>query len=146
MFGEFAPYDANTYTFISDYLPWASGDGMEHRNSTAVSEPGLTLRTPAGRTQALDTISPPPALTHRRDVRPAVHGVLLMCAEAIVALLRWMPAAALALVACTLVWMIQVIAGFRTPWSSIVVSDGDSGGAVRQLVFASGGLLGTVWL
>ena len=50
---------------------------------------------PAGRT------SPPPALTHRRDVRPAVHGVLLMCAEAIVALLRWMPAAALALVACT---------------------------------------------
>ena len=30
-------YDTGTYTFIADYLPWASGDGMEHRNSTILS-------------------------------------------------------------------------------------------------------------
>ncbi len=37
VFGEFAPYDGGTYTFIADYVPWASGDGMEHRNSTIVT-------------------------------------------------------------------------------------------------------------
>lgn len=37
VFGEFAPYDGGTYTFIADYLPWAYGDGMEHRNSTIVT-------------------------------------------------------------------------------------------------------------
>ena len=34
IFGELAPFDAGTYTFLMDYLPWADGDGMEHRNST----------------------------------------------------------------------------------------------------------------
>jgi predicted metalloprotease with PDZ domain len=34
VFGELAPFDAGTYTFLMDYLPWADGDGMEHRNST----------------------------------------------------------------------------------------------------------------
>ncbi len=40
VFGEPAPYDGGTYTFIADYLPWASGDGMEHRNSTVLSSSG----------------------------------------------------------------------------------------------------------
>lgn len=37
MWGEAARYDHGTYTFIVDALPWASGDGMEHRNSTVIS-------------------------------------------------------------------------------------------------------------
>ena len=37
MWGEPAAYDVGTYTFIIDYLPWASGDGMEHRNSTIIT-------------------------------------------------------------------------------------------------------------
>jgi predicted metalloprotease with PDZ domain len=37
MWGELPRYDVGSYTFIADYLPWASGDGMEHRNSTIVS-------------------------------------------------------------------------------------------------------------
>jgi predicted metalloprotease with PDZ domain len=37
VYGGTAGYDHHTYTFIADYLPWASGDGMEHRNSTIIS-------------------------------------------------------------------------------------------------------------
>jgi predicted metalloprotease with PDZ domain len=37
VFGEYAPYDGNTYTFLADYLPWAHADGMEHRNSTVLT-------------------------------------------------------------------------------------------------------------
>jgi len=37
MWGEPAGYDFGTYTFLADYLPWASGDGMEHRNSTVLT-------------------------------------------------------------------------------------------------------------
>jgi len=37
LFGGSPPFDHGTYTFIADYLPWASGDGMEHRNSTILS-------------------------------------------------------------------------------------------------------------
>jgi predicted metalloprotease with PDZ domain len=37
LFGEPAGYDFGTYTFLADYLPWASGDGMEHRNSTVLT-------------------------------------------------------------------------------------------------------------
>ncbi|BCS31101.1 hypothetical protein TBR22_A03010 [Luteitalea sp. TBR-22] len=40
IFGELAPYDGGTYTFLMDYLPWADGDGMEHRNSTVCSSSG----------------------------------------------------------------------------------------------------------
>ncbi len=32
-------YDFGTYTFIADYMPQISGDGMEHRNSTMISQP-----------------------------------------------------------------------------------------------------------
>lgn len=37
VFGELAPYDYGTYTFLVDYLPWVYGDGMEHRNSTLIT-------------------------------------------------------------------------------------------------------------
>lgn len=48
VFGEPAPYDNGTYTFIADYLPWASGDGMEHRNSTIISSSSSLARNPMG--------------------------------------------------------------------------------------------------
>jgi len=57
VFGEFPKYESGNYTFILDYVQWGDGDGMEHRNSTAVSSPGLSLKTPQGRSQALGTIS-----------------------------------------------------------------------------------------
>jgi len=37
MWGEPAGYDYGTYTFIGDYVPWGTSDGMEHRNSTFLS-------------------------------------------------------------------------------------------------------------
>lgn len=37
VFGEMPRFDYGTYTFIGAYLPWAYGDGMEHRNSTVLS-------------------------------------------------------------------------------------------------------------
>jgi predicted metalloprotease with PDZ domain len=37
VFGAFPKYDTGTYTFLLDYLPYVSGDGMEHRNSTVIS-------------------------------------------------------------------------------------------------------------
>lgn len=57
VFGEFPKYEPGYYTFLLDYVPWGDGDGMEHRNSTMVSTPGLSLRTAQGRSQALSTIS-----------------------------------------------------------------------------------------
>jgi predicted metalloprotease with PDZ domain len=56
IFGEFPQFEGNTYTFISDYLPWASGDGMEHRNSTVLTSPGA-LRSPAQRVGILGTVA-----------------------------------------------------------------------------------------
>jgi len=54
VYGEYAPFDTGTYTFIADYLPWSGGDGMEHRNSTIVTSAG-SIRT--RRDDLLDTIS-----------------------------------------------------------------------------------------
>jgi predicted metalloprotease with PDZ domain len=54
VYGEFAPYDGGTYTFIADYLPWGNGDGMEHRNSTVVTSP-TSIR--GDRVDLLETIS-----------------------------------------------------------------------------------------
>jgi predicted metalloprotease with PDZ domain len=57
VFGEFPKFEPGAYTFLLDYSAWGDGDGMEHRNSTFISEPGLSLRDPNGRRAALDTIS-----------------------------------------------------------------------------------------
>ena len=54
VYGEFAPYDTGTYTFIADYLPWDSGDGMEHRNSTIITS-SSSIR--ANRDGLLSTVS-----------------------------------------------------------------------------------------
>src|SRR5688572_16574449 len=54
VFREYPPFEGNTYTFIADYLPWANGDGMEHRNSTVLTSSN-SIRT--SRLDLLDTIS-----------------------------------------------------------------------------------------
>ena len=41
VYGELPQYETGRYTFIADYLPYVSRDGMEHRNSTI-----LTSRNP----------------------------------------------------------------------------------------------------
>jgi predicted metalloprotease with PDZ domain len=48
MWGELPTYDYGTYTFIADYLPWANGDGMEHRNSTILTSGSSLARNPGG--------------------------------------------------------------------------------------------------
>jgi predicted metalloprotease with PDZ domain len=40
IYGEFPKFEPGHYTFLADYLPWANGDGMEHRNSTVISQRG----------------------------------------------------------------------------------------------------------
>ena len=37
VFGAFPNYDDGVYTFLIDYLPYAYGDGMEHRDSTVIT-------------------------------------------------------------------------------------------------------------
>lgn len=37
VYGELPSYDYGTYTFLACYVPNASGDGMEHRNSTIIT-------------------------------------------------------------------------------------------------------------
>lgn len=39
IFGDVPDFDHGAYTFLADYVPWISGDGMEHRNSTVISTP-----------------------------------------------------------------------------------------------------------
>jgi len=53
VFGEFPAYET-PYTFISDFLPWAHSDGMEHRNSTILTEPAR-LRVPHEQLAVLGT-------------------------------------------------------------------------------------------
>lgn len=57
VFGEFPRFEPGYYTFLLDYVPWTDDDGMEHRNSTSISDPGAQLRDPNGRRAALDTIA-----------------------------------------------------------------------------------------
>ena len=45
VFGGFPDFDAGSYTFLATYLPWASGDGMEHRNSTSLTSSGSLGRS-----------------------------------------------------------------------------------------------------
>jgi predicted metalloprotease with PDZ domain len=40
LFGGYPVFDYGQYTFLSVYLPWVSGDGMEHRNSTVLTNSG----------------------------------------------------------------------------------------------------------
>ncbi|MGC4081098.1 MAG: hypothetical protein QM736_03045 [Vicinamibacterales bacterium] len=47
VYGEYPTYEPGTYTFIADYLPWANGDGMEHRNSTVITS-ASAIRTNRG--------------------------------------------------------------------------------------------------
>lgn len=54
IFGEFPQYETGAYTFLADYLPYASGDAMEHRNSTVMTAPG-TIRS--NRLGLLDTVA-----------------------------------------------------------------------------------------
>src|SRR6185503_1525979 len=54
IFGEFPSYDPGSYTFLADYLPYASGDGMEHRNSTVITSSG-SIR--GSRDNLLDTVA-----------------------------------------------------------------------------------------
>ncbi len=56
IFGELPDFETNTYTFLSTYLPWASGDGMEHRNSTSLTSAGA-LRNPQQRAGILGTVA-----------------------------------------------------------------------------------------
>ena len=56
IFGELPHFETNTYTFLSVYLPWANGDGMEHRNSTSLTNPGA-LRNPQQRSGILGTVA-----------------------------------------------------------------------------------------
>jgi len=54
IFGEYPEYEPGHYTFLADYLPHASGDGMEHRNSTVISG---NLSIAGGRDSILDTVA-----------------------------------------------------------------------------------------
>lgn len=44
VFGALPRFDHGTYTFIADYMPQITGDGMEHRNSTFISQPRSLFR------------------------------------------------------------------------------------------------------
>ncbi len=88
IFGEFPTYEPGAYTFIADYLPYASGDGMEHRNSTVMTS-ASAIRTERGGAARhgcprvlpqLERRAHPPALARavrfraRQHVRRAVAG------------------------------------------------------------------------
>jgi predicted metalloprotease with PDZ domain len=57
VYGEFPQYEPGSYAFLLDYMPWDDGDGMEHRNSTCITDAGPSLKTAQGRQAALSTIS-----------------------------------------------------------------------------------------
>jgi predicted metalloprotease with PDZ domain len=54
VFREFPAFDTNTYSFIGDWIPSASSDAMEHRNSTIITGP-RTIRS--GRADLLDSMA-----------------------------------------------------------------------------------------
>ena len=56
VYGELPSYEGRTYTFLADYLPYVSGDGMEHRNSTVMTYTGA-LRVPDERKGMLSTVA-----------------------------------------------------------------------------------------
>jgi len=54
IFGEYPEYEPGHYTFLADYVPYANGDGMEHRNSTVITSAGSIAST---REDLLDTVA-----------------------------------------------------------------------------------------
>jgi predicted metalloprotease with PDZ domain len=54
IYGEYPQYEPGYYTFLADYLPYANGDGMEHRNSTVISGAGSIATDRQG---ILDTVA-----------------------------------------------------------------------------------------
>jgi len=54
IFGEFPEFEPGYYTFLADYLPYASGDGMEHRNSTVMT---ASESIASDRARLLDTVA-----------------------------------------------------------------------------------------
>lgn len=55
VFGELASYDDKTYTFLQDLNPENAGDGMEHRNSTVISD--RSEKVAGNETDLLGTVS-----------------------------------------------------------------------------------------
>ena len=51
IYGEFPAYEPGYYTFLTDLLPHAHGDGMEHRNSTVITG---SMTIAGGRGDVLD--------------------------------------------------------------------------------------------
>ncbi|MEQ1897338.1 MAG: M61 family peptidase [Vicinamibacterales bacterium] len=47
VFGSLPAFESPEYTFIADFLPHASGDGMEHRNSSVLTSSGTIAATRA---------------------------------------------------------------------------------------------------
>jgi predicted metalloprotease with PDZ domain len=54
IYGEYPAYEPGIYTFLADYLPWANGDGMEHRNSTVITS---SASLAASHRDLLDTVA-----------------------------------------------------------------------------------------
>jgi predicted metalloprotease with PDZ domain len=54
VFGEYPEYEPGHYTFLADYLPYATGDAMEHRNSAVLTDAG-SIRT--SRRSLLDSVA-----------------------------------------------------------------------------------------
>lgn len=54
IFGEFPAFETGAYTFVADFLPYAAGDAMEHRNSTVITSPGSIANA---RLDLLDSVS-----------------------------------------------------------------------------------------
>jgi predicted metalloprotease with PDZ domain len=54
VFREYPAFEGNTYTFITDYGPWAQDDAMEHRNSTFLTSRS-SIRT--ARLDLLDSVA-----------------------------------------------------------------------------------------
>jgi predicted metalloprotease with PDZ domain len=55
VFGGLPKYDNGSYTFLADYLPYVSGDGMEHRNSAVITSARPLTRESAG--QQIESIA-----------------------------------------------------------------------------------------
>jgi predicted metalloprotease with PDZ domain len=53
VFGAFPKYGSGLYTFLADYLPYVTGDGMEHRDSTSITGSADLRSSGAGAAEAV---------------------------------------------------------------------------------------------